>query len=134
MIWESIVFMLLVCVGAFQIIGSWAQLKGLSFFDRKYVGYAFGVSMILAAFIWFFGTVEFSEGGPKGQHDDQFLSFTLGLFGALFFTLILTSIIRFGSKYAADDEVSGNDGIEFFREQTFFQVLSRDLFNTKRDE
>ena len=127
MIWESIVFMLWMCVGTFQLIASRADLKGMSFFKERSWGYLFGVAMLIGSFWWFFATVELTEGGPKGQHDDQFLSFSLGISGALLGTWLLSSLIRRGSVREYENDVSADSGIEVFRGETFFGVLRRHL-------
>lgn len=132
MVAESILFMFGICMGTFQLVGSWSNMKGFSFFKNRYLGYVFGIAVVIGSFYWFFATVEFGECGPKGQHDDQFKSFTLGIFGALFLTWLLSSIINYrpSQRIEGDDDPSG---IEVFREETFFQVVRRRYLNNRYD-
>lgn len=132
MVWESIVFMLWASLGTLQIIASHAHLKGISLFNRGNLGYIFGTLNVIASFYWFFSTVEISEGGPKGQHDDQFLSFVIGIGSAILITWILSSVVKF--KWQRKGINSDNDscGIEVFRERTFFQVVSKRLSDRRR--
>ena len=128
MVWQSIVFMFWLSMGTLQVIASYARLNGLSFFRYHLTGYIFGTANIVASFYWFFKTVELTEGGPKGFHDDQFLSFFLGIGSAILLTSILSSLIKFRLNKRCQRLVGSNDinssGIEVFTEKTLLQVLN----------
>jgi len=127
MVLDSILLMFWTSLGLFQIIASWAQLEGLSFFTHRTVGYVFGAGNVIAAFCWFFITVEIGSAGPGGQHDDQFISFTLGGGGALVFTWIVSSIVKSRSLRQSKCSSEIGDGIDAFRRMTFFQVVRHSL-------
>lgn len=123
MVWQSIVFMLWMCLGAYQVIASWTNLRGMSFFGHPFLGYLFGAGMILGSFVWFFMTVEFYEGGPEGQHDEQFVSFALGGVGALLLTWGGASLRKAGPLHVGNGEKGSPEGIEAFRNRTFVQIV-----------
>ncbi len=123
MVWESILFMFCISLGSVQIAASWADLKGMSFFRYEIAGYVFGALMVIGSFIWFFATVDFGEGGPKGQHDDQAVSVVLGGGSALLITLVLPSLMRLGSFCQPNEDELSVDGLEAFKENTLFQLI-----------
>ncbi len=133
MVWESILLVFLLGLGTFQVIASWADFKGISFFKHRIVGYVFGIALIIGAFAWFFISVKVGEGGPKGQHDDQALSTVLGGAAALLITLILPSVVKFSYHYPYiyfprtpeqnEDLNDSLEGIEVFKRMTFIEVI-----------
>jgi len=127
MVWESIVFMFWCAMGTFQAIASWAAIRGLSFFNKPFLGYGFGVLNILAAFCWFFTTIEIGESGAKGQHYEQIVAVLLGVASAGLVTGLLASVIRFRLSDTSEDH---DHGIEVFKKMTLFQ-LARSYFNKR---
>ena len=111
-------------MGTFQIIASWADIRGLSFFSKPAVGYTFGALNILAAFCWFFTTIEIGESGAKGQHYEQIVAVLVGVSSAGLLTGLLASIIRFRLSRTLED---GDQGIEVFKKVTLFQLARRYL-------
>jgi hypothetical protein len=123
--------MFLLALGTFQIAASWADLKGISFFSHRVLGYIFGTVAIIGGFVWFFTFVKVGEGGPKGQHDDQALSTLFGVGSALLLTWVLPSIMKFKSLRQQQSNDDNPNGIEIFKKMTFLQaVLKRS--NMKR--
>ena len=123
MVWESILLVFLLALGTFQIIASWADLKGISFFKHRIVGYVFGVALVVGAFAWFFLDVKVGEGGPKGQHDDQALSTVLGGGLALLATGFLPSILKYREFSKQTESVNSSEGIEVFKQMTLLQAI-----------
>lgn len=116
-------------MGTFQIIASWASLYGLSFFRKApVIGYAFGALNIVAAFIWFFSSIDIGEHGAKGQHYEQFVSVILGVGSAAILTGIISSLTSIGLARQTDDRPSAS-GLEFFQTQTLFSLMSAYLKN-----
>ena len=115
--------MFCISLGTVQIAASWADLKGMSFFRHEIAGYVFGVLLVVGSFVWFFATVDFGEGGPKGQHDDQALSVILGGGSALLLTLLLPSIMRLGSFRQSHANELHCDGLEALKEYTLFELI-----------
>ena len=134
MVWESILFMFWASMGTFQIISAWARLDGLSFFPHRSAGYIFGTANIVGSFCWFFLTVELGEGGPKGQHDDQFVSFFTGIGSAILLTLILSSLLKFKSTDSSLNSNDENCGLDHFREKTLFQIARQCYQKNKEDK
>ena len=128
MVWESLVFMSWCAIGTFQIVASWADIRGLSFFNKPVIGYVFGAANILAAFCWFFTTIEIGEGGAKGQHYEQIVSVLLGVALAGLLTGLLSSIIKF--KLPAEP-TEHEQGIDIFKRMTLFQLMQRYLNQRK---
>ncbi len=121
MVWESVLFMFWCALGTFQMIAAWASLRGLSFFNQKIAGYIFGCANIVAAFCWFFTTIEIGENGAKGQHYEQIVSVVLGVASAALITAIISSIIRFKSF---DKQIScEKQGLEVFKEMTLYRLI-----------
>lgn len=123
MVWESILLVFLLVLGTFQVIASWADLKGISFFKHRIVGYIFGVALIIGAFAWFFIYVKVGEGGPKGQHDDQALSTVLGGGLGLLVTGFLPSIFKCREYPKRTESVNSPGGIEVFKQMTLLQAI-----------
>lgn len=130
MVWQSVIFMFWCAMGTFQIIASWAYLQGLSFFRNTPVaGYAFGALNIIAAFIWFFSSIDIGEHGAKGQHYEQFVSVVLGVGSAALLTGVISSLTGIG-LHRQPDENPPASGLESFRNQTLYGLI-RDYLNSR---
>ena len=134
MVWESILFMFCISLGTVQIAASWADLKGISFFKYDIAGYVFGALLVIGSFVWFFATVKFGEGGPKGQHDDQALSVVLGGGSALLVTFALPSLMRLGSFRQPNKDELIADGLEALKGNTLFELIRYKWIRHKRGE
>jgi len=123
LVWESILLVFLLGLGTFQVIASWADFKGISFFKHRIVGCVFGVVLIISAFAWFFIAVKVGEGGPKGQHDDQALSTLIGGGLVLLLTGFVPSIIKYRSYRKHHESADSSEGIEVFKQMTLLQAI-----------
>ena len=119
--------MLWASVGAFQVIASWADLKGLSFFRHKAAGYAFGISTITAAFIWFFVTDKHISPHETAQLGDQFVFSVAGVVFAILLTAIVSSVVKLRTFQHRPNSIENGKGIETFRNKTVFQVIRDEL-------
>ena len=133
MVWESILLVFLLGLGTFQVIASWADFKGISFFNHRIVGCVFGVVLIIGAFAWFFIAVKVGEGGPKGQHDDQALSTLIGGGLTLLLTWFISSIIKYKSIGQSRETDQNPGGVETFKYMTFLQAI-RNRSNVSRKD
>ena len=132
MVCESVIFMFWSALGAFQIIASWGRFEGLSFFSHCIAGYIFGAANIIAAFWWFFTTIQIGEDGLKGQHYEQFVSVALGVSAAALLTGITSSIIK-SRIFKQEGEIGEIEyGIDVFRRATFFQIIRQHIGKNKR--
>jgi len=122
-VWESILLMFCISLGTVQIAASWADLKGISFFKNEIAGYVFGALLVIGSFVWFFATVKFGQGGPKGQHDDQALSVVLGGGSALLIKFVLPSLMRLRSFRQPSEDGLSVDGLEALKENTLFELI-----------
>ncbi|MDY6835876.1 MAG: hypothetical protein SVY53_13865 [Chloroflexota bacterium] len=120
--------------GTLQIIASWADLKGISFFWQPVSGYAFGILTTLLSFFWFFATDSHVAPNPTARTGEQLVFSALGLLLAAAITFIISSIVKFRMT---DDLAHYSDehynGISAFRKMTFFQAIKHQTRNKGRD-
>jgi len=129
MVWQSIIFMFWCAMGTFQMIASWASLYGLSFFRKvPVIGYAFGAANIVAAFIWFFSSIDIGENGARGQHYEQFVSVVLGVGSAALVTGVISSLINIGLSRQPEENPPAS-GLESFQTRTLLSLMSAYLKN-----
>ncbi len=114
-------------VGVLQLVASYNDLRGVSFFSQKIYGYlfaAFTVGPVLARlFTW-------NSRNPTGviEGREQFSFFLLALVTAIGFTLVVSSLLK--NRRLRGSYVQ-HDGLEVLREATFFQAL-RQRFGKKQ--
>jgi hypothetical protein len=110
-----------------QLVASYNELRGVSFFSRKVYGYlfaAFTVGPVLARFF------TWNSRNPTGivEGREQFSFFLLALVAAIGFTLVASSLLNNGRLRGSYVQ---RDGLEALRETTFFQAL-RQRFGKRR--
>lgn len=124
---EYFLLVFVAVVGVLQLVASYNELRGVSFFNRRIYGYlfaAFTVGPVLARFF------TWNSRNPTGviEGREQFSFFLLALVAAIGFTLVASSLLknrRLRGSYAR------HDGLEALRETTFFQAL-RQRFGKKQ--
>jgi hypothetical protein len=107
-------------LGVLQIAAAYSNLRGLLFFRRTIFTVCFAVltigSVLAAFFTWYFYTDYILIG------TQQFFSFGFCAVVAVYFTLVVSSLIN-SRRLGADN--SGQDGLDAFKESTFFQVIRK---------
>lgn len=109
--------------GVLQLAAAHSQLKGLLFFKRITLTYAFATLTIGSAFGWFFGwdnrlQEKIMRTGLEGA--EQFYYFLLAAFTTLVFTIIISSIVNRQPLIKA--ELKGQ-GLDILKEGNYFQAL-----------
>lgn len=114
---EYFLFAFIACCGVLQIAATYARLKGLCFLPRG--GYLLGFLLLLGAFWWFFATEDRNVRGLEGGQ--QLGLFNGAMFAALFFSLLLSSLLRLGSRRR--EAPRGGKGLEALKERTYLEAL-----------
>ncbi|MBE0415409.1 MAG: hypothetical protein IBX36_02570 [Dehalococcoidia bacterium] len=151
---EYFLFIFLASLGVLQIVASYDNLRGLSFFSRPTWGYIFGSLAVVGGFSWFyivanphpevayaitFGDIfHYGWSNPKladiglimGE-GECVVFFLLALVCALLTTFLISSMVK--SKIAPSQRGvhEGSVGLEALREMTFFQAVRRSLRKRK---
>jgi hypothetical protein len=118
---DYFLFVLVASLGTLQIAAAYAQLKGLSFFNRPVIGCIIGSLALVLAFSWFFASDD-RIGLPIIEGFEQFYLFLCGMATAILITLILSSIIK--SRKISYGEVE-EEGLEALKNITYLQAISR---------
>ena len=117
-----------------QVIASWSELKGLSFFRYRLVGYVFGVLVIVAAFCWFFITDRHVAPHPMAKMGEQLAASIIGAGVAIVLTLVISSFIKFRTFEGGEGCIEGEKGLDTLRKKTFFQAVRDGLQRGTEEE
>ena len=120
---DYFIFVLVASIGTLQIAAAYAQLRGLSFFNRSIIGYISGSSVIVIAFWWFFAT-EKRIGHDIIAGSQQYGLFIAGVAAAIFVTVTLSSIIKSRTSPPGKAEETG---LKSLKNITYFQAIARYL-------
>ncbi|OGO04018.1 MAG: hypothetical protein A2Y60_02165 [Chloroflexi bacterium RBG_13_54_9] len=97
-------------------------LQGLSFFKKPQVANLFGAIAAIGAYVWFFAIDNRNVPGLEGSQ--QFGNFTLGVFLAIVFTLVVSSLLRANMNPRPSESDEGQ-GLDALRGMTYFQAMKR---------
>ena len=113
-------------IGVIQVAASVGGLRGLLIFKNPIAARAAGLSLAIAAFVWFFTTTEWNINDYEGGLDsnDQALLFFMAIAAAGVFTLALTSVVNFRMR---DDGADPGAGFDALRRACYFRALGRSL-------
>jgi hypothetical protein len=114
-------------VGTLQVIASWADLEGISFFFHRVAGYIFGVGITIAIIIWFFAADKHTRPYVSPQLGEQFGAYVAGVLVALVFTLVVSSLIKFRKLRPIQGSVDKPQGVESLKRMTWFQAVRHSL-------
>ena len=119
-------FVVAASLGVIQIAGSLGGLRGLLLFKRPGVARTGGLTVAVAAFIWFFASdvrnVNDFEGGLDANV--QALLFFLGAVTAYIFTLIISTFANANMKYG---QPAPGDGLEALKRMSYGRALAHSL-------
>ncbi len=139
-------FIFLASLGVLQIAASYANLRGLSFFNRPTWGYILGLLMVAGGFCWFYTMANphpdvayaitlvdifrYGWSNPKpagvglimGEAECLFF-FLLAALCAFVTTTLISSIVK--SRQTVGEMEEGASGLEALRGMTLYQALTR---------
>ena len=118
---DYFLFVFIASVGTLQIAASYAQLRGLSFFNRSIAGYISGSLTVVLAFWWFFAS-EKRVGHCIIEGFEQFQLLIAGVATAIIVTITLASIIKSRKLPCCGSEETGLESLKYI---THFQVITR---------
>lgn len=135
--WEYCVFVFIAVMGMLQLIATCHQLKGMLFIRNKPVTLILSIAAIVFAYWWFFfrdnrmDTVMRSTGVEGAQ---QFAVFCWTTFGALVFTLVISSLLqifvyRRGQGTGQEERLEGAYQLRYV---SWFEAL-REAFRRKNE-
>jgi len=141
---EYIAFVFMASVGVLQLVGAFTQLKGLLFFRNRALTYLLSFLLIGGSFYWFF--VRDDRWDTIMRHTSlegkqQFLYFCLAAFLAVFFTLVISSLLaalraRRQNKSTTNPgqttDPDPGEGLDKLKEVSYLEALKRS-FRSKRD-
>lgn len=114
-------------VGALQVIASWANLEGLSFFFHRATGYIFGVGSATAVIVWFFAADKHAQPHVSPQLGEQFSAYVAGVLVALVFTFVVSSLVKFRKLRPIQGSVDKPQGVELLKRMTWFRAVRHSL-------
>ena len=111
--------------GVIQIGASAGQLRGLLIFKSAVAARALGLTLVAAAFVWFFGTAERNVNDYEGGlcANTQALFFFLGVLAGGSFTFLVSSIVNLRMKGTPSPEA----GLDALRETSYVRALGQSL-------
>ena len=119
---DYFLLVLLSSCGVFQTIAAYNNLKGVLFFKNRLGSFLLGLSLVTAAFTWFYlsepRNVPDTALGLNGN--EQFAYFFAGLGTALATTLVLTSLRNWPLGAGRTQLPAGLDAL---RESTYLRAL-----------
>jgi hypothetical protein len=126
---EYSVLVFVAACGVLQGVAAHSNLKGLLFFERRIIAYAFSALAIGGVFGWFFLSENRNVPGIEGSQ--QFFAFNRALFLALVFTFVISSALRRrlgnSSRPSNPHSEDSQPGMGALRQMTYFQAISRGL-------
>ena len=113
-------------MGVLQIAASLGRLNGLLFFKSPPAARAFGIVLIVAAFIWFFSTGSRNVNDYNGGLDapTQALFFFLGALAGVGVTFLVSSMVNLRMN---GQEPSPEAGLDALRETNYIRALGHSL-------
>jgi hypothetical protein len=110
--------------GVLQIVAARNNLRGLSLFPNKKLGYLAGTAIAVSSFVWFFASGKRNiEGHITGvQGSQQFGLFLAGVSTSIAVTAIIASVVNWKAKPHPD---SPRYGLDLIRETTFLRTFLR---------
>jgi hypothetical protein len=133
---EYIAFVFMASVGVLQLVGAFTQLKGLLFFRTRALTYLLSFLMIGGSFYWFFVRDDrwdtiMRRTSLEGKQ--QFLYFCLAAFLAVFFTLVVSSLLAaLWAKGQNKDMTNPGHGLDKLKEMSYLEAL-KDSLRSKGD-
>jgi len=132
--WQYFPLVFFASLGVLQIAAARADLKGLTFFKRPLLCYAFSAVAIVGAFVWFYATGD-RNAEPLVRIDDgvkiffgeteSFATFMAGASSALVATILVSSVVN--AKISSSTDRGVLRGLDALRQMTFFQAITRRL-------
>jgi hypothetical protein len=109
--------------GVLQAAAAYNNLKGLLFFKKRLSAYIFaGLAAGFSLFVFFIWNYRYATGMIEGSQQAGY--FALSAAAAVFFTLIVSSIIKYSSL---KDRSNSLTGLTFFRKATWFSVFRQKM-------
>ena len=109
-------------LGVLQLAASVGRLNGLLFFKSPLISRTLGLSLVVAAFAWFFGTGSRNLNDFQGGIDapTQALFFFFGSFAGVGVTLLGSSLVNMRMN---DGELSPDAGLDNLRKVSYLRAL-----------
>ena len=118
-------FIFVATLGAMQLASLMGRVKGLLIFKSPIVGWAFGLGLIMGAFIWFFVTDNRNLNDYEGGLDanQQAFFFSMGVLTGVLVTVVFSSIVNFKMNGCS----TARNGLEALRHAHYAGALSHSL-------
>jgi hypothetical protein len=113
-------------IGVLQIALSIGQIRGLLIFKSPIIARGLGLTLTVAAFIWFFSTGDRNINDYEGGLDAnaQALFFFFGAFSAVIVTYVAASIVNYRM---AGPSAPRDAGLDAVRDTHYARALARSL-------
>ena len=113
-------------LGVLQLAASVGRLNGLIFFKSPLITRTLGLSLVAAAFAWFFGTASRNINDFQGGIDapTQALFFFFGSFAGVVVTLLASSLVNMRMNYG---EPSADAGLDNLRRVSYLRALENSV-------
>ena len=123
---EYLILVFVAACGTIQVAATRANLISLLFIKRPLLNYLLGIVLIAGAFYWFFHAGNRNLPGVQGS--EQFGNFFFTATGAVLFTLVASSLKRWGSDHrvcSADDcDPEPAEGLEALKQRSYLSALT----------
>ena len=112
--------------GVIQIAATSGRLDGLLIFKRPWAARAFGLTLVVAAFVWFFSVTDRNVDDTSGGIDAniQALFFFLGTMAGFGVTVALSSLVNLRMNRGAPSPEAGLDAL---RDTNYVRALALSL-------
>lgn len=132
---EYMLFVFVAACGLMQVVAARSRLRGLLFLSDERGGYALGAGLIIVAFVWFF--VSDNRNLPGIEGSGQFGLFLAGVFSAVAFTVLLSTLIKALTGFGRQEEIRRANpghrphGFEALKSMSYGQALVRGLLRRR---
>ncbi len=119
---QYLIWVFFAAVGVLQIAAALNGLKGIQFFNNKWLDLFVGAACILGSYGWFFASANRNTDGRNSKVEglEQAIFFLIASAGAVLFTFAITSIIH---RSRVSNTSCDESGIDALRTRTVWQAL-----------
>jgi hypothetical protein len=137
--WEYFLWVFVSVIGVLQLAATFAQLKGLLFFESRVLTFLFSFLAIGLSFGFFFGwdnrlDTTMRRVGLEGSQ--QLLYLFLGTLAGGIFTLTVSSLLKAYQWRERSTEKRSGQGVDALKEMSYFEAIKQSFKakETKIDE